>query len=426
MKLTEIENGLVSWGLSDRKKFDIVSTLDQTLFLNPVIPRVLVLGKKLAFPNGKPTFPVKDVIIAASEDPDIISYLRSLDKPSIDFLTFLNAFHDQGIKANLLEQSKFILQGIQANNLGGEEILHQVLANLQKITALRDGTKGKKEVFREYLETLKSGNQYYSTGLPKLDDAMAGGLYAGHLYCFGARMKYGKSALLGTISYNLNEAEVPHLFLALEMSSREVELRHIARYSQKNTTALKRMGWKSMSDLSADYLHNTKHNIRYEDYPGPSLEQLKSMIYNCLIRHEIKGVIIDYSQKVKKGPSMTFDEHLGELGAWLADVAEQENIFVVTAAQTNQGVKGLWKGKEVKTEGNTYGGEGIRRACYQYYEIERIENYAYLRMRDSRYTRLMDVGDEFSPAFELQSDGVYFTERSGGSIVSGISRKEDF
>ena len=69
----------------------------------------------------------------------------------------------------------------------------------------------------------------FQTGIEKLNQAMEGGMYAGKLYGIVGRKKMGKTMLAGTISTNLQQSGVKHLYLALEMGSEEIHQRNMAR-----------------------------------------------------------------------------------------------------------------------------------------------------------------------------------------------------
>ena len=97
----------------------------------------------------------------------------------------------------------------------------------------------------------------------------------------------------------------------------------------------------------------------YEDAPGLTFDGLKDMVSRAVAKGKIKGYILDYWQLVGGKPkNKNTAEHLDEVAQWIADFARKHNIFAVVAAQINQ-------------EGNTRGGEGIRLAFDQVYQINR-------------------------------------------------------
>ena len=85
------------------------------------------------------------------------------------------------------------------------------------------------------------------------------------------------------------------------------------------------------------------------------------MVGRAIVRHGIKGVILDYWQLVGgKVRNESEEFHLRNIAQWLADTCRKHSIWALVAAQVNQ-------------EGNTRGGEGLKLACDVYFaELARI------------------------------------------------------
>jgi len=111
-------------------------------------------------------------------------------------------------------------------------------------------------------------------------------------------------------------------------------------------------------------------------------------------------VIIDYWQLVDgKDGRETEEYHLRRVAQTLANIARNEGIFVLTAAQVNQ-------------DGNTRGGEGLKLACDQYYTLhrEKSSEHAWLEMEESRYTLYQNVGIKDLPGVVLSKHGPHFQD----------------
>lgn len=253
----------------------------------------------------------------------------------------------------------------------------------------------------------------FSTGLQRLDDAMGGGMYPKKAYGIAARKKVGKTIALSTISYNLNENGVKHLFICGEMGEREIHERCMARKAEMYPSAF-RVGNKRPSDFNQrimDAAVNTKGNTLYYDAPNMTLDSLKSIIAVSVAKHKIKGFILDYWQLVggKKG-SESEAYHLGEVAQWIASACKMYNIFALVAAQINQ-------------EGNTRGGEGMRLAFDQVYHLQPINDditspERWLEMMDTRYTAWYSIGDNQTAGLVLNEKGPYFEEVLQGTKYS--------
>lgn len=242
----------------------------------------------------------------------------------------------------------------------------------------------------------------YPTGIAGVDEAMGGGLYQGKCYGIAARKKVGKTIMLGTISQNLNKAGTKHLFIAMEMSPKEVEQRAIARDCGFNSIAFLKRDDPRIPIKVAEYAKRIPKNVIYEAAAGASLDDLRRMISTAAIRHGIKGFILDYWQLVGgKPPKETEAYHLGMVAQWIADACRKHDLFAVVAAQVNQ-------------EGNTRGGEGLKLACDQYYTLhrEKGEDFAWMEMEESRYTMYQNVGSDITPGLRMNMHGPHFEDIS--------------
>lgn len=240
----------------------------------------------------------------------------------------------------------------------------------------------------------------YRTGIPALDEAMGGGLYEGKCYGFAARKKVGKTIMLGTISQNLNAAGVKHQFFAMEMSPKEIEQRAIARACGFNSISFLKRDNPRLAERVAQYAHTVPKNVIYEAAAGASLDDLRRMVSTAVVRHGIKGFILDYWQLVGGKPGKETEAyHLGAVAQWIADTCRKHGLFAVVAAQVNQ-------------EGNTRGGEGLKLACDQYYTLhrEKGEDLAWLEMEESRYTMYQNVGSDIVPGLRLNQHGPHFED----------------
>jgi len=255
------------------------------------------------------------------------------------------------------------------------------------------------------LEDLKSDKRPYSTGLPKLDEAMGGGMYGGKAYGIAARKKVGKTIMMGTISHNLNLAGVRHLFICGEMGEKEIHQRVLCRELDLFPSAF-RSGYAQkphVMEKIQDYALTMPANTIYLDAPAISFETLKQQVTLAHMKYGIKGFILDYWQLVSGKGKDSEAYFLGEVAQWIAEIGRKLDIFSLTAAQINQ-------------EGNTRGGEGMRLAFDQVYHLQPLENgdvsqpHRWLEMMDTRYTGWMNVGSKDYAGYMLEEKGPYFSE----------------
>lgn len=264
-------------------------------------------------------------------------------------------------------------------------------------------TKDNFEVTEAILASMKENRDPIPTGIYALDDAMDGGLYPGRSYGFAARKKVGKTVLASTVSYNLNQQGIRHLFICGEMGPLEIHERCLARGLQVYPSDFrKERNSPAFQRLIADYALKQNRCVFYQNAPGLTFDALRRIVASAIHRRKISGFILDYWQLVGGKPkNRSTSEHLDEVAQWIADFCRQHGIWSMTMAQINQ-------------EGNTRGGEGIRLAFDQVYQLCRDDTtqpFAYMQMKDTRYTPWKDVGTKDDPWLIMNPQGPYFEMR---------------
>jgi replicative DNA helicase len=278
------------------------------------------------------------------------------------------------------------------------ELAAEAIGKLGKVSVSRT-SRSRKAVAAAMIERIKIPPIIHSTGLLPLDNAIGGGLIAGKLYGIAARKKVGKTKLLSSISYNMNENRVRHLFIALEASPEEIEEVHAARWGGYNSIKFMTRDMPDLVTRVEQYNEEVPNQIIYEHAPGATLDAIRKMISSAAIRGA-SGVFLDYWQLVTgKAKNETEEFHLRAVAQCLADLARKLNIWIVVAAQINQ-------------EGNTRGGEGLKLACDMYLTLhrEKDQDGAWLEMEESRFTLYQNIGSENDPALWLQKRGPYFSD----------------
>lgn len=256
------------------------------------------------------------------------------------------------------------------------------------------------EVASKIAEQVVSPKHITNTGLKLLDEAMGGGLHAGKAYGFAARKKVGKTILASTISHNLNNMGIKHLFICGEMGSSEIHQRNLCRVLDMYPTTM-RKGGREVANKIAEYAVSAPNYTLYKDAPALLFSDMQTSVVSAYYEHGIKGFILDYWQLVGgKDKNQSTVEHSEAVAQWIADICRKLGIWAIVMAQLNQ-------------EGNTRGGEGIRLAFDQVYQIRRediTKPATWLEMMDTRYTAWLNVGSETSPGLWLEDKGPYFSE----------------
>lgn len=308
-------------------------------------------------------------------------------------------------KRDLLSACRYVAEGgANTSPIESAAFLEGVSTRIRQSIPL-DSFEDNFQVTKNIIDGLKEHKEPFSTGFVKLDKAMGGGLYPGKCYGFAARKKHGKTTLGGTISHNLNLNGVKHLFICGEMSPVEIQQRTIARATESFASAFRGEYGKSDAFYKklTKYLESTPRNTLYKNAPGLTFNELRSIYTTAIEHHDVKGVILDYWQLVGgKGKSQSTAEHLDDVAQWIADFSRKKSIWSIVMAQINQ-------------EGNTRGGEGIRLAFDQVYNLQAPNNDSsrsdrWLEMMETRYTAWQNVGSENSPGYLLNEKGPFFEE----------------
>lgn len=303
-------------------------------------------------------------------------------------------------------QSKILHDTRQAH-----EIAAEITGELSRETAGGTNVRTKREVAMAAADAISLPPDCFETGLIPLDRTMGGGLYAGFTYGLAGAEKRGKTTLAHTISHNLNENGVLHAYIALEMGSLQIEQRNLARMMEINSLKFLQPGTRNDGQLLSRLtmaISNVKDSTLYLDMPGATLENLQIELSRLVMKHKIKGFILDYWQLVEgQAKNETEERHLRRVAQWVANFARKHKIWCILLSQVND-------------EGKLFAGKGLVKACDQLYTIELAETGSdqqeiWLRMSHSRYTPLADVGTAQNP--------LLFVNKKSGPFVDEIYRQ---
>lgn len=368
-----------------------------------------------AFSAGKPHTPITlaNWLRNQTEDPQrrekVQGYVAGLvasDVAYFDAAQSVKIITGYALRRRLMQQLGGFSRNIVNHQIDEIDIVADMLKKVQEVVAGANDhdTLHNGHVGAQVLQDMRDARKATSTGIFLLDEAMGGGLHAGFTYGICARKKVGKTVMAGTISHNLNVAGVRHGFICGEMGPKQIEQRRLARVMDTSPVkfvgeAAKNEGWRQIVER---VIANQPKNIFYRNAPGLTFEKLQQMVVTLLYRDKVEGIILDYLQLVGGKPgSKSTAEHLDGVAQWIADFGRRHGIWMIVVAQINQ-------------DGNTRGGEGLRLACDQCYQLHRDNvdvGDAYMEMMDTRYTPWRDIGSAENPALEMKDNGPYFEEK---------------
>lgn len=408
---SEAEAMILGAIMRDNSLIGMLSFINETIFYAPLHQRIYT-ACKAKIDNGELATPVT-LMGQFKSDPDalhgryLIQCCTLAEGSAFEAGALARFIREQAYKRQLLEECEKAQKLIYEEVCDSAYIAHQIASICEKVMAgdkrweMRKGS----QVTQSIVDSMKASVKPFSTGIRRLDEAMDGGLYSGKLYGFAGKKKHGKTILGGTISVNLAVNGVKHLFICGEMSDEEVQQRNLARMGDFFPTAFRNdKGYTESIDFKNRFqnaLQWQQDNIIFINAPALTFDKLKHIVKQAVLRHGIKGFILDYWQLVGgKDGKKNMAEHLDDVAQWLADSAKKYQIFAITTAQINQ-------------EGNTRGGEGLRLACDQLYQIQRpdlSQPGMWLEMMDTRYTKWANIGDEAIQSLQLNPKGPYFEE----------------
>lgn len=309
-------------------------------------------------------------------------------------------------RRRLIQMAEDVLESITTDPRPSNDIASDIISRFSDNSPKSEIAQTKKQVAKQFLESLEKPKDCYKTGLNCLDSAMGGGVFAGFTYGLAGQEKRGKTTLAHTISHNLNQNGVLHAYIALEMGSMQIEARNQARMAGVNSLAFLQESMRSNVDLKrriAENIESCPDSTIYLNMAGGSLMQIQSELLKLISKQKIKGFILDYWQLVTGVPKgQTKSDFLFEVAQWMANFSKKHDIFCILLSQVNR-------------EGAMFGSSGIEKACDQLYTIElpEIEGGArdlWLKMTHSRYTPIFDVGSSQNPALTVNTKAGPFIE----------------
>lgn len=296
------------------------------------------------------------------------------------------------------------------NENSSEEVAASLKSIYEEIESVAPSNKTRRsnEVGLKILESLGKPKKIYSSGIQQLDNAMSGGFVAGKMYGICARKKTGKTVLSGTLAYNLAKSGLETFFIACEMSEEEIQQRVIARDIGRNCGIFLYHDVIKFENEIAESVAKDNGKMIYHDGKCITFQQLKIEMNRAVNMLNAKVFILDYIQLVGgRNPRQSEASFMDEVSQWLAEFFLVTDTVGIIIAQMNQ-------------TGNVRGGEGIRLACSQCYELKRSETFVYdngeqkegyyLEMMDTRYTPWLDVGSEEQPVLIMDNAGPHFRE----------------
>ena len=203
------------------------------------------------------------------------------------------------------------------------------------------------EVGRElqaHLDTPKGvGSQPVPTGIPGLDDILAGGFRPGQLVVIGARPACGKSALAcNTIALHVAHTGRRVLVFSLEMDRIDLMRRMVSAQSRAPLTQLLRRDLHDDERVTVrDTIGEiTELDLHFDDRPTMTVKQIAATSRRMARKRKVGLVVVDYLQLVKgvsASKSTNREQEVASISRDLKGLARELGCPVIALSQLNRG-----------------------------------------------------------------------------------------
>lgn len=169
---------------------------------------------------------------------------------------------------------------------------------------------------------------HFTTGLMPLDALTGGGFSPGQFVCIGARPGVGKTSLLGGIALAAAQADVPCLFLSLEMLGLPVTRRFLSNAGLR-------------LDDSLDMSRAASLPLFLKEAGGWSIDRIESETRRFVRRHALKVLLVDYISLVgaRDERAQQRYEQVADISRSLQRLALTLGIVVVAAQQLSRDIE---------------------------------------------------------------------------------------
>ncbi|APR40007.1 replicative DNA helicase [Paraburkholderia sp. SOS3] len=180
------------------------------------------------------------------------------------------------------------------------------------------------------------------TGFRDLDAKLGGGMRGAELVIIAGRPSMGKTAIAMAIGGYVAELQGMVLVFSLEMSSKQLHQRNIARVGGIHLSHV--LDGKKFVDSDWPKLTHavtvlSEAQMLVDDTSGLSMDEIASRARTVKRQHGLKLIIVDYLGLMTGGPDERHDLKIGSYSAGLKGLAKQLDVPVIALSQLNRGVE---------------------------------------------------------------------------------------
>jgi len=293
--------------------------------------------------------------LKSSGELDVIGGLAYLGEVAQSVAVPAHAEHyaaivrDKSTLRGLIHASTEIIRDAYDSTKDPVELVGQAEQKIFGIHDMRSGgvVTGIHDVLMETFELIDrrvehGGATGIPTGLHDLDN-LTGGLHDSEFVILAARPSMGKTALALNITENVViDANVPTLFVSLEMARNELAQRLLASQGRIDGTKF-RSGMMSREDrekLVEASAMLSKAPLFIDDSPTRSMSEIAAEARRIKRKHGLGLLVIDYLQLVHpENPRDPRQEQVAKIARRLKGLARELSIPVLCLAQLNRQVE---------------------------------------------------------------------------------------
>lgn len=205
----------------------------------------------------------------------------------------------------------------------------------KRIYTIRDAIEG---VYENIDRNLSANTKL--TGFPtgfSAFDKKSGGLQTSDLIIIAAATSSGKTSLAIKLAMN---AGCPVAFYSMEMKKEQIAARMIAMESGISASDIlySKLGQSALQMVDKSVARLMDLPVYFDDRSGSSIDSILASIRSLKIKHDIKGVVVDYLQilNVNMGERMNREQYMGDVSRKLKNIAKELDIWVLALSQLNR------------------------------------------------------------------------------------------
>lgn len=197
-----------------------------------------------------------------------------------------------------------------------------------------------REKFYENLAISTSGAEKFSSGFNKIESIVQGGWQRGELHAFMALTGQGKSLALGKVAVENLRKQKRVAFISLELSWITICQRFVAQFTNSDVNRIleqKHEIEERFELILKDYEDKNLFNVKQYSLGTPTVNDIRAYLTNLKSKgFKFDVVVIDYAGEIKQIPGVKTYESQAIIMRELKCLAQEENVLVVTAMQSNK------------------------------------------------------------------------------------------